>query len=115
MEVTRERIIFTFDTRDILLSLQMDFSFVRAAVACAVLERISDLAPSSETTALRYSKLIKLITVPTFSPFTLISISLVAIGAVCHQFGLLGTDLHLIQCAGFCRDFLLGHLAHALP
>ena len=34
-----------------LLSLQMGFSFVRAAVACAIRERISGLEPSSETTA----------------------------------------------------------------
>ena len=39
MEMTRERISFTFDPRDMLLSLQMGFSFVRAAVACAILER----------------------------------------------------------------------------
>ena len=41
-----------------LLSLQMGFSFVRAAVACAILERTSGLKPSSETTAPRYLKLI---------------------------------------------------------
>ena len=41
MEMTRERISFTFDPRDMLLSLQMGFSFVRAAVACAILERTS--------------------------------------------------------------------------
>ena len=51
MEMTRERISFTFDPRDMLISLQMGFSFVRAAVACAVLERSSGLEPSSETTA----------------------------------------------------------------
>ena len=48
MEITRERISFTFDPRDMLLSLQMGFSFVRAAVACAILERISALEPLSE-------------------------------------------------------------------
>ena len=48
MEITREHISFTFDPRDILLSLQMGFSFVRTAVACAILERISGLVPSSE-------------------------------------------------------------------
>ena len=49
MEITKERISFTFDPRDMLLSLQMGFSFVRAAVECAILERTSDLEPSSET------------------------------------------------------------------
>ena len=38
-KMTRERTSFTFDPRDMLLSLQMGFSFVRAAVACAILER----------------------------------------------------------------------------
>ena len=55
MEMTRERISFPFDPRDMLLSLQMGFSFVRATVACAILERTSGLEPSSETTAPRYS------------------------------------------------------------
>ena len=68
MGMTRERISFTFDPRDMLLSLQMGFSFVRAAVACAILERTSGLEPSSETTAPRY---LKLVTVPSFCPFTL--------------------------------------------
>ena len=97
MEMTRERISFTFDPRDMLLSLQIGFSFVRAAVACAILERISGLEPSSEITASRH---LKLVTVLNFCPFTF-SFSLDSIGAVCHQFGLLRTDLHLIPCAGF--------------
>ena len=67
----------------------MGFRFVRAAVTCAILQRTSGLEQSSETTAPRY---LKLVTVPK---------SLDAIGAVCHQFGLLRTDLHLISCAGF--------------
>ena len=71
-EMTRERISFTFDPRDMLLSLQMGFSFVRAAVACAILERTSGLEPSSETTAPRY---LKLVTVPNCCPFTFISLS----------------------------------------
>ena len=31
--------------------------------------------------------------------------SLDAIGAVCHQFGLLSIDLHLIPCSGFVETF----------
>ena len=80
-----------------VLSLQMGFSFVRAAVACAILERISVLEPLSETTAPRY---LKLVTVPCY-----LYQFLDAVGAVCHQFGLLGTDLHLITCAGFVETF----------
>ena len=73
MEMTKERISFTFDPKDMLLSLQMGFSFLRAAVACAILERTSGLEPSSETTAPRY---LKLVTVPNFCPFTFIFIYL---------------------------------------
>ena len=76
--------------QEILLSLQIKFSFVRAAVACAILQRISGLGPSSETPALRY---LKLVTVPSFCPFTIISLS------------------SLISI----RDFLLGLLTPALP
>ena len=65
----------------------MDFSFVSAAVACAVLERISGLEPKSKTIAPRY---LKLVTVPSFCHF-LLSLSLDAIGAVCHPFCLLRT------------------------
>ena len=71
MEMTRERISFTFEPRDMLLYLQMGFSFVRAAVACAILERISGLEPPSETTAPGY---VKLFTVPNTCPFTFISL-----------------------------------------
>ena len=46
MEMTKERISFTFDPRDILLSLQIGFSFIRAAVSCAVVERISGFVTS---------------------------------------------------------------------
>ena len=70
MEMTRERTSFTFDSRDMLLSLQKGFSFVRAAVDCVILERIYGLEPSSETTP-RY---LKLVTVPNFCPFIFISL-----------------------------------------
>ena len=76
--------------------LYYSFSFARAAVACAILERTSGLGPSSKTTAPRY---LMLVTVPSFCTF--IFISLCTIGAVCHQFCLLGTDLYLQPCAGF--------------
>ena len=84
IEMTRERIRFTFDPRDMLLSLQMGFSFVRIAVACAILERISGLEASSELTAPRY---LKRVTVPSFCPFTIISfcmpLALFVISFVC--------------------------------
>ena len=57
--------------REILLSIQTGFSLVNAAVVCAVLESISGLEPSSGITAPRY---LKLVTVSSFCPFTLISV-----------------------------------------
>ena len=52
-----ERTGFMYDPRDMLLSLQIDFSFVKPAVAFEIPERIACLEPSSETSAPRYSKL----------------------------------------------------------
>ena len=69
MDMIRERIIFTFDPRDMLISLHIGFSFVRAAVACAILERTSSFEPSSAPIAPRY---LKLVTLLSFCPFTLI-------------------------------------------
>ena len=96
MDVTRERISRILELREILLSIQTGFSLVSAAVACAILESISGLEPSSVITEPRY---LKLVTVSSFCPFTLISVD--ATGVVFHQFGLLGTDLHAIGCGGF--------------
>ena len=95
MEMTRECISFTSDPRDMLLSLQMGFSFVRAAVACAILERTSGLEPSSETTAPRY---LKLVTVPNFCPFTFISLWMpLALFVISLVFSALISILYLVQ------------------
>ena len=77
MEMTWERDSFTFDPRDILLSLQMGFSFVRAAVVCAILERISGLKPLSKTTVTRY-----LFKYPASAFYLYLSLD--AIGTFCH-------------------------------
>ena len=87
MEMTKIRISFTFDSREVLLSLQMGFNFVRAAVACAILARISGLKPSSETAAPRYLSFFQRTQLP---PFYL-DLPLDATGAVCHQFDLPST------------------------
>ena len=71
MDVTRERISHILELREILLSTQTGFSLVNAAVACAILESISGLEPSSVTTEPSY---LKLVTVSSFCPFTLISV-----------------------------------------
>ena len=57
MEMKREHNSFTFDLRTMFLSFQINFSFVRATVACSILDRTSGSAPSS---ALRYSKKLEL-------------------------------------------------------
>ena len=70
-EMTREQISSTFVPRNMLISLQICFSYVRAAMALAILERTSGFEPSYETTAPRYLKLVR---VPSFCAFTLISL-----------------------------------------
>ena len=96
MEITEKRISFTFVPRDMLLSLQTGISFVRVAVACGILERISGFEPSSETTDACYGT--------EFLSFHL-DLPLDAVSAICHQPDLLSTDLHLIPCAGFIEAF----------
>ena len=71
MDVTRERISRILELREILLSIQIGFSLVNAAVACAILQCYSGLEPSSVMTQVRY---LKLVTVSSFCPFTLISV-----------------------------------------
>ena len=102
MDVTRERISRILELREILLSFQTGFSLVNAAVVRAILESISGLEPSSIITEHRY---LKLVTVSSFCPFTLISVlfSVVVTGVVYHQLGLLGTDLHVVGCGDFVK------------
>ena len=95
MDVTRECIGLTLELRKILLLLQTDFNLDNAAVICAILESISGLEPLSDTTEPRY---LMLVTVSSFFPFNL-CVDVTAV--VCHQLGLLGTDLHAVGCGGF--------------
>ena len=78
-----------------LLSFQSGFSLVNATVVCAMLQSISGLEPSSDTTEPRY---MELVTVSSFCPFDL---CVDATGVVCHQLGFLGTNLHAVGCGGF--------------
>ena len=71
MDVTRERISRILELREILLSFQTGFNLVNAAVVCAVLESSSGLEPSLVITEPSY---LKLVTVSSFCPFTLISV-----------------------------------------
>ena len=70
MDVTRERISL-LELREILLSIQIGFSLVNAAVACAILQSNAGLEPSSVITEPRY---LKLVTVSSFYLFTFISV-----------------------------------------
>ena len=94
MDVTRERISRNLELKEIHLSIQSGFSLVNAAVVCAILESISGLEPSSVITEPRY---LKLVTVIHFD------LCVDATGVVCHQLGLLGTDLHAVGCGGFVK------------
>ena len=100
MEMIRERTSFTFDSRDMLLSVQSGFSLERIAVACAILERTSGLTYhlNNCSEVLEACHGIQLL------PFNL-ELPLVAIFAVCHQFGLLSTDPDIISCADFAETF----------
>ena len=71
MDVTREGISRILGLREILLLFKTSFNLVNAAVACAILESISGLEPSSVVTEPRY---LKLLTVSSFRPFILISV-----------------------------------------
>ena len=94
--MTRECISRISGLREILLSFQTGFNLVNVADVCAILESISGLEASSVITEPRH---VKLVTVSNFCPFTLICVD--ATGVVCHQLGLLGTDLHAVGCGGF--------------
>ena len=100
MDMTKERINCTFDRRDMLLSLHIGFSFVRAAVA---------FEPSSETVA---SKYLKLVTAPSFYPLTLrmdvtgrlafsTLISMLYLGHVLSRFSTMASSY--IYCPSFTR------------
>ena len=71
MDVTRERISRILELREILLSFQNGFNLVNTAVVCAILESISSLEPSSDTTEPNY---LKLVTVSSFCLLTLTSL-----------------------------------------
>ena len=68
--VTRARISRILELKEIL-SFQTSFNLLDAAVVCASLESISGLEPSSVITEPRY---LKLVTVSSFCPFTLIPV-----------------------------------------
>ena len=91
MDVTRERISRILGLREIL-SFPTDFSLVNAAVVCAILENILGLKPST----LEACDCLKLLSI-------YFNLCVVATGVVCHQLGLLGTDLHAVGYGGIVK------------
>ena len=57
LDVTRERISRILELREILVSIQTGLSLVNAAVVSAILESISGLESSPDSTEPRYLKL----------------------------------------------------------
>ena len=93
MCVTREHISRILELREMLLSFQTGFNLVNAAVVCAILESISGFEPSS-VILLEACDSLKLLSI-------YFDLCVDATGVVCHQLGLLGTDLHAVGCGGF--------------
>ena len=86
------RISLALEASEMFLSLHMIFSLERAAVVCAILERISDFDPSLKMIAPRYLKFSTSSSLLTFY----LDLSLEAIWVVCHHFSLVWADLHSV-------------------
>ena len=97
MDVARKRISRILELREIFLSIQTGFSHVNAAVVRAIPLSISGLEPSSVITDSSY---LKLVTVSSFCPFTLIS---VLMPLELFVISLFGTDLHAVGCGDFVK------------
>ena len=91
MDGTKERVGRILELREILLSLQTGFNLVNTAVVCAILEGISGLEPLSLITEPTY---LKLVTVSSFCPFTLISLLMPLVAWSSRH------DLHAVGCGG---------------
>ena len=80
-----------------LLSFQVGFNFVNAAVVCAILESVSGLKSLSDTTEPSY---LKLATMSSFCPYyylLFLYLFVYAAGVVCHEHDLLGIDLYAVD------------------
>ena len=83
--------------REILVSFQIGFNLVNAAVVCAILESISGLGSPSVITE---SRNLKLMTVSSFCPSSYFYLCVDAAG-VCHLLGLISIYYHAVVCLGF--------------
>ena len=91
MDVTRGRISSIPELREMLLSFQTGFNLVNVAVICAILEKYLRLG-----TLVRYkgAQVLKILSF-------YFDLFVGAAGNVCHQLGLLGSDLYAVGCGGF--------------
>ena len=101
MEMTRERISFTSDLRDV-------FYLSKLASVCKSGNGLCSPRYNLQIRATAPTYL-KLMTVPSLFPLPF-SLCQDVTGGVCHQFGLHSTYVNVI-----CRDFELGLLVPALP
>ena len=94
MDVTRERISLILEPMAMFLLFQMTFSLVTAAVVWAILGSASGLDPSSNDSSQIFKAM-------DGRKFLVVygHVSANAICVICHQLGLLCTDLHTI-CRG---------------
>ena len=75
----RTRTSWLFELREMPLSFQTGLNLVNVSVVSAIQESISGLEPFSDTAELRY---LKLVTVLSFRPFTLISLLILLVSFV---------------------------------
>ena len=69
---------------------------VLQAVVCAILASIIGLKPSSSAQVFGTCDCLKLLSIH-------FDLCVYATGVVCHQLGLLDTDLHAVGCGGFVK------------
>ena len=86
MNVTKDRISRILEVREMLLLFQTGLNLLNAAVVRAILESISGLELSSDTTELEAFDCLKFLSVYFY-------LHVDAAGVVCHRLSLLGTDL----------------------
>ena len=97
MDVTKERISRILELREIVLSLQTGFNLVNAAVVSAIpgdYLRLGSLISYNWAQVFEAYDCLKLLS-------TNFDLCVDATGVVCHQLGLLGTDLNAVGCGGF--------------
>ena len=96
----REYISRTLELREMLLSFQTGFKLASAAVVCDTRAyfRLGTFTSYNWTQVLEACDSLKLLSI-------YFHLCVDATGVVCHQLGLLSTDLYAIDCGGFVEMF----------